>query len=135
MNSLILVDGAIEVKIRFTDDVGFRAEIIFRYTDNEHYYTFTLSNEYDGATLTKYSLDNSEYGVNIADSGGVGSYPTQKDTEYTLRVEIQGNTFRCFINGVELFSGTDDTYSTGKVGLKARRAIVQFDDFKVSRIP
>jgi hypothetical protein len=135
VDSLSLTDSVIEVKIRFTDDVGYIAQIIFRYTDNEHYYTFGLSNEYDIATLTKYSPSAAEYGENIAHSGGEGSYPAQKNTEYTLRVEIKGNTFRCFINDVEVCSGTDGTYSSGKVGLRARRAIAYFDNFKVTEIP
>jgi len=90
-------------------------------------------NEYDVALLTKY-LSGDPYGTNIADSGGHGSYPTYKNTNYILRVEIQGNTFRCFINGIELFSGTDDTYHFGKVGLRAHRAIVHFDNFNVTGI-
>lgn len=135
VDSLNLTDSVIEVKIRFTDDVGYIAQIIFRYADNEHYYTFGLSNEYDIATLTKYSPSAAEYGENIAHSGGEGSYPTQKNTEYTLRVEIKGNTFRCFIDNVEVCSGTDGTYGSGKVGLRARRAIAYFDNFNVTRIP
>ncbi|MEM2249308.1 MAG: family 16 glycoside hydrolase [Candidatus Bathyarchaeia archaeon] len=128
---LNLTDFVIEVKIRFTDDVGFLAQIIFRYTDNQHYYAFGLSNEYDTVPLTKYSPSAAEYGKDIACS----HYPIEKNKEYTLRVEIKGNTFTCFINGVKLYSGTDNTYRSGKVGLRARRAIVQFDNFKVTSIP
>jgi len=135
VDNLSLTDYVIKAKVRFTDALGFRAEIAFRYTDNEHYYTFGLSNEYDVAFLGIYSPGDSEYGEVFADSGGDGSYPTETDTEYLLRVEIQGNTFRCFINGEEVCSGTDGTYDSGKVGLRARRADVFFDDFTVIEIP
>lgn len=42
-----LADCTIETKLRFTDSVGFRGGIVFRYMDNEHYYSFELSNNYD----------------------------------------------------------------------------------------
>ena len=135
VDTLNLTDCVIETKVKFTDDVGFRAGIVFRYTDNEHYYTFELSNEYDIGCLTIYYPGNSHYGDNLAHTGGEGSYPIQAYTEYLLRVEIKGNTFRCFINNVEVCSGTDGTYGSGKVGLRAGRAIVLFDNFNVTRIP
>jgi len=134
VDSVSLTDYIIEAKLKFTDAVGFRAEIVFRYTDNEHYYTFGLSNEYDGAFLAIYSPGAAEYGDIIAHSGGDGSYPTETETEYLLRVEIQGDMFRGLINGMEVCSGTDATYDSGKVGLKARRAIVFFDDFTVHSV-
>lgn len=130
---LNLTDCVIEVKIRFTDDVGFRAGIIFRYTDNEHYYSFELSNEYDDGVLFRYDPSDPLYGHPLASTGGDYSYPIQKNTEYLIKVEVKGNTFKCFINGVEVCSGTDGTYGYGKVGLRAGRAIVYFDDFKVTK--
>ena len=108
--------------------------MIFRYTDNEHYYTFGLSNEYDCAFLVIYTPGDTDYGDVFAHSGGDYSYPIQKDTDYVIKVEIRGSTFKCFINDIELFSGTDNTYNSGKVGLRARRAIVYFDNFNVTMI-
>lgn len=132
VDALNLTDYVIQTKVRFTDAVGFRAEIIFRFTNNE-YYTFGLSNEYDVAFLAFYQ-DLADVGEILADTGGDGSYPIQTHTEYLLRVEIQGNTFKCFIDDVELFSRTDETFSSGRVGLRARRADVFFDNFKVVEI-
>jgi len=37
VDTLNLTNCVIEVKVKFTDDVRFRAGIVFRYTDNEHY--------------------------------------------------------------------------------------------------
>jgi hypothetical protein len=132
VDSLILTDCVIEAKVRFTDAVGFRAELVFRYTDNERYYTFGLSNEYDVAFLSIYSPGDAEYGDILAHSGGDDSYPTETNTEYSLKVEIQGDMFKGFINGEEVCSGTDATYDSGKVGLRARRADAFFDDFTVT---
>ena len=132
---LNLTDCVIEAKVRFADDVGFRAGIVFRYTDNEHYYSFELSNEYDDGVLFRYDPSDSHYGHVLASTGGDYSYPIQKNIEYLIKVENKDNTFRCFINNVEVCSGTDGTYGSGKVGLRAGRAIVYFDNFNVTRIP
>ncbi len=131
VDTLTLTECVIETKMRFTDSVGFRAEIVFRYTDNEHYYTFGLSNEYDCAFLVIYTPGDTDYGDVFAHSGGDYSYPIQKDTDYVLKVAIRGDTFICFIDDEELFSGTDNTYDSGNVGLRARRADVYFDNFAV----
>jgi len=95
----------------------------------------TLSNEYDIAFLHLYSPDSADYGKVLrvpGDTGGEGTYPIQANTEYVLKVEIKGSTFACSINNVQLFSGTDETYGAGKVGIRARRSIALFDDFKVT---
>jgi hypothetical protein len=135
VDTLNLTNCMIEVKVRFADDVGFRAGIVFRYTDNEHYYAFDLSNEYDVGHLTKYSSDDPHYGHPFADTGGYFSYSIQTNVDYLLKIEIRGDTFKCFINNIEVFSGTDGTYSSGKVGLRAGRAIAYFDNFKITEIP
>jgi len=127
---LSLTDCAIETKLRFTDAVGFKTGIVFRYTDNEHYYTFELSNEYDCVQFIKYTPEKPGYGVGIATTGE-GNYSVHRDTSYLLKVIIQGNTFRGFINGEEVLAGADESYVTGKVGLRARRAEVYFDNFTV----
>jgi len=132
VDALNLTDYVIQTKVRFTDAVGFRAEIVFRFA-NYKYYTFGISNEYDVAFLAFYQ-DLADVGEILGDTGGDGSYPIQTHTEYLLRVEIQGNTFKCFIDDVELFSGTDETFSSGRVGYRARRADVFFDNFKVVEV-
>ena len=130
VTNLSLADCTIETKLRFTDPVGFRAGIVFRYLGNEQYYAFELSNEYDCYVITKYTQGNSEYGTNI----NWGTYPIQRDIDYILKVETQGNRFRCFVNGQEVLNGTDNSYSSGKVGLRARRADVAFDYFGISEL-
>ena len=130
VDSLTLSDYVIEANLRFTDSVGFRAGIVFRYTDNAHYYAFEPSNEYDDIGLIKYTPENSGYGTVITSTGN-WAYPIERDTDYLLKVIVQGDTFTCFINGEEVISGSDGSYTTGKVGLRARRADVFFDDFTV----
>ncbi len=128
-----LVDCAIETKLRFTDAVGFRAGIVFRYIGSAQYYCFELSNECDCLGITKYTLGQPEYGTSIAYLKN-GAYPIQANVDYVLKVILQGNVFRCFVNGIEVLSGTDETYTSGKVGLRARRADAFFDNFKIDNV-
>ena len=54
VSGLNLTDCKVETKLRFNPAVNFRAGIVFRYTDNEHYYSFELSDEYDCAAVTNF---------------------------------------------------------------------------------
>jgi hypothetical protein len=131
-------DCVIETKMKFTDEVGFRAGIVFRYTDNEHYYSFELSNEYNSLIIVKYSPQDSGYGTGVAglvpesiENGTEGAFPIQRNLDYTLKVVVQGNVFRGYVNGQEVVSGNDDSYANGLLGLRARRADACFDDFQI----
>jgi hypothetical protein len=134
VNGLNLTDCVIEVKLRFGDaEVGYIAGIVFRYLDNEHYYSFEISNEYDSMVLRKYTSENPGYGDNI-NWTVPGASPIQSNTDYLLKVVIQGNRYTCFFNNQEMFNGVDSEYTQGEVGLRARRANAFFDDFKVSSV-
>jgi len=131
VDDLTLDDCIIETRLRFRDtSVGFRAGIVFRYTDNEHYYAFQISNEYDKVSFKKYTPEAPEYGEFIIEN----DYPVYSNVDYILRVEVHGDRFTGFINGDEVLSSTDKRYKYGKVGLRARRADVFFDDFIVHNV-
>jgi parallel beta-helix repeat protein len=133
VNELNLTDCIIETKLRFADtEVGFRAGIVFRYIDNGEHYSFELSNEYDSVEIIKYTPQNPGYGENISTSL---SYPINANVNYTLRIEIHGDTFTGYLNGQHMVTGKDDDYKAGKAGLRARRADVFFDDFIVFSVP
>jgi len=126
VNNLTLTDCAIEIKLRFTDAVGFRAGIVFRYTDNEHFYAFVISHEYNKVGFHMYSPEYPEYGI-----GEEVNYSINLNVDYTLKVEIHGETFTGYLNGQKMLSWTDGTYTIGKVGLCARRTDVFYDNFTV----
>ena len=131
IEDLTLDDYIIETKLRFRDtSVGFRAGIVFRFLDNEHYYIFQVGNEYDKVEYEIYTPEYSLYGQNF---GGLWSvdYPIDLNVNYTLRVEVVGNTFTGFLNGEKILSVTDDSYKSGRIGLFAHRADVFFDNFTV----
>jgi len=137
VNNLNFIDGIIEVKLRFTDAVGFQAWIFFRHTGifqthtpdiQLHRYSFYVSAEYDWV-----AFGNGTWGKPL---GGL-NYPIDLNVDYTLRVEVSGYTFTGFVNEEEVLSVTDSNYlyTSGRVGLAARRADVFFDNFAVRSLP
>jgi hypothetical protein len=127
VDGLSLGDCTIQTNLRFTDSVGFRSGIIFRFIDSTHYYAIELSNEYDTFDFIKYTPERPDYGENLAQLKASNLF--QKDTDYQLKVIVNGNLFRFFINGAELLNATDNSYTHGTAGLRARRADTYFDNF------
>lgn len=127
LDGLSFTDGTIETKIRFR--AGFRAGIIFRFVDPTHYYSIEIGNQYDTLDLIKYTPQNPNYGETFAQFKADNFF--QKDVDYRLKVIVSGNLFICFINGEEVLIGTDNSYTHGGVGLRARLANVCFDNFRI----
>jgi len=48
---------------------------------------------------------------------------------------VHGNMFTAYLNDQEVLSWIEETYLSGKVGLRARRADVFFDNFTVTELP
>ena len=140
VNGLNLTDCIIETQLRFTDSVGYEGGIVFRYLDNSHYYAFQIGNEYDHIEIIEYSPVDPEYGdyssrAFIQPLYGNNSIPINRNVNYTLRIEIQGTNFSAYLDGRKVLSWTDNSYSIGLVGLRARRADVNFDYFNVTSNP
>lgn len=129
VDGLDLADYTISTKLRFTDSVGFRAGIIFRFVDPTQYYFVHISKEYDSLGISKYTPENQYYGYLIAHYSADKLF--QKDVDYQLKIIVSGNLFRCFIDGEEVLNGTDSSYTHGGVGLRARQADACFDNFKI----
>ena len=53
---------------------------------------------------------------------------------YTLKVIVEGNNIKCYIDDVKKFEVTDSTYSTGGVGVGTFNAHTHFDDVLVRAI-
>jgi hypothetical protein len=129
VDGLDLTDYTVETTLRFTDSVGFRAGIVFRFIDMLHYYSIELDNEYDTLNLIKYTPNDPRDGETIAQLRADNLF--QKDVDYRLKLIVSGNFFRCFINGEKALTGTDSSYTRGDAGLRARRADVCFDNFRI----
>lgn len=134
VTGLNLTDCIVETDIRLGDaEVGYRAGIIFRYIDERHYYSFEIGREYNEVDIIKYSPQDPNYGemkVSIDQF-----FSINVNVNYTLKIEIQGPTFTAYLNDHEALSWTDETYQSGTVGLRARRADVFFDNFSVLDAP
>lgn len=55
-------------------------------------------------------------------------------TWYTVRLEAFGTSLRGFVDGVEVVSATDATYSSGRAGLAGYYASASFDDVLVTDV-
>ena len=52
--------------------------------------------------------------------------------EHHVKVEVRGNTYRAYVNGKEVVSGTNDRFSTGAIGLYSKnKSVTDFDDVNV----
>jgi pectate lyase len=60
------------------------------------------------------------------------SFPASVGTWYTLRLEAFGSTLRGFVNGSQLVTATDSSFSSGRVGFATYFAGASFDDLVVS---
>jgi hypothetical protein len=50
-----------------------------------------------------------------------------------LKVEVEGNRFRAFLNGRQVVEATDDAYPAGGVGLWTKAdSVTWFDDLRVA---
>jgi hypothetical protein len=128
VNGLSFGDCVIQTQLSFTDSVGFRAGIVFRYADNQHYYALEISNEYNKIDLIRYSPADPGYGDVIAEN----VISINSNINYQFRLEAAGSNFNAYLNGQKVLSGTDNAYTSGVVGLRARRADVSFDNFAAS---
>lgn len=131
INGLNLTDCIIETQLRFTDLVGYEGGIVFRYSDNAHYYAFQIGHEYDHMEIITYDASNPDYGnyakrAFIQPLYGNNSIPIDRNVNYTLRIEIQGTNFNAYLNGQSVLSWTDNTYSCGLIGLRARGCRCRF---------
>jgi hypothetical protein len=135
VNGFNLADCVIEANLRFLDTaVGYRAGIVFRYIDDKHYYSFEIGDEYDEIDIIKYSSVNPEYGESrtfIQPSFGNSSIGIVANQAYMLKIVIHGENFTAYLDELKVLSWVEETYTKGKVGLRARAADVFFDDFKV----
>lgn len=140
VNGLDLTDCVIETRLRFQDtQVPFTAGIIFKWIgtgSGRSYYSFDLGKDYNKAWLIYHDRE---------EGGGTGwtylasaDYQVEANVNYTLKVEVNENTFTCYVNGTEVFAANDEHLTIGKVGLNAHSFIsgasAFFDDFKVLSI-
>lgn len=143
VDNLTFTDGVIKATVRHGGGNPFQDGIVFRYTDDEHYYSFFISDEYDEVRLRIHNESDPHYGWSIIDwakypiteHGGGVSYPINPDTVYSLEIRINGNSFTGYVNGEKILYGMDNNYEVESIGLSAHRGEVFFDNFTVYSLP
>jgi len=133
VDSSTCTDCLIETNLRLRDtEGGFQAAIIFRYTDNEHHYTLSVNAEGDCIGIEKYTPANPHFGELLAANYSVS---IDFNTDYIIGIRLQGSQFAGFLNGEQVITVTDDTYSNGRVGLRGQKADAFFDNFAIYSLP
>ncbi len=112
-------------------DVGEVGWLVWDYSDSTHFYFFRLKT--NGWELGK--KDPSCGGGQCTLDSAAGTYNV--GTAYTLKIQQSSNTFTAWINGTQVSNYTDTSspYSTGKVGLYAKDAKVDWDNVTVTSYP
>ena len=109
-----------------SDDFG----VMFRFTDNDHYYRFSLNSEAGSARL------ESKVGLDLA---GDPIYQTlahnfrgYKPNElHQIVVEVEGSLIQVFVNGNPLFAAHNTDHVSGGVALYGRDG-VNFDNVSIT---
>lgn len=103
------------------------AVVVFGYQDLNNYYYVSLNENNDGNTKGIFKVvsgspaELADITATIAD-----------DTDYDLEVERSGSSIVARVNGNEVASTTDSTFSSGKVGFGTYNDAASFDDLLVT---
>ncbi|MBD3242556.1 MAG: hypothetical protein GF331_18345 [Chitinivibrionales bacterium] len=96
--------------------------VLFRVQDNDHFLLFQLSN----ATLYRHN----GAGDWTALETGSGSFSTGQT--YAISIELTGDAIAVSSNGSPVLSTTDNTFSSGMVGVGGYQSTAQFDNVIVT---
>ncbi|WP_116062324.1 right-handed parallel beta-helix repeat-containing protein [Cohnella phaseoli] len=99
------------------------ANVAFRYTDDQNKYFVSLSD------LGVVELKKIVGGVQT--SLASKSYNVSLQSEYRLRILAEGATIVVYLNGDQVLTATDASFSSGKIALDAYNATATFDDVSV----
>lgn len=114
------------VRITGTSSSWNDAGVIFGYQDSSNYYYISLNESNDGNTKGIFKV--------------VSGSPTQladittsisADTDYTLVVERSGSSIVVKLNGNQIASASDATFTSGKVGFGTHNDGAEWDDLIV----
>ncbi|KAA0894081.1 family 16 glycoside hydrolase [Oryzomonas rubra] len=102
------------------------AGIIFRIRDKDNYYILRANALEDNINIYTYAGGRRR-------SIREGSAKVPSGTWQELRVEVQGNRIRGFLNNKQVVEAIDDTFKAGKVGLWTKAdSVTCFDNVRVN---
>jgi len=121
-------DYTVEATVRIDESGGVAAilGIFFRVTEKSaggDYYLFRLDERpAEGPGLIK--APNVTMQINP-------DKPAEIGRDYVLKVEVEGDSIRCYVDGVLEIETTDSDFATGAVGVGTFDAVGSFDDVSV----
>ena len=124
-------DYTLEATVRIDESGGVAAilGIFFRVTEKSaggDYYLFRLDERAaEGPALVK--APNTIIQENMEKPAAIG-------VDYVLKVEVEGDSIRCYVDGVLEIDVTDSDFAAGAVGVGTFDAVGAFDDVSVSGV-
>ena len=135
-----LADGTIQVRFKaLSGRIDQAAGLVWRYRDPENYYVVRANALERNVVL--YKVERGKRSDLKPVGAGLFAYgkeaPVRPEVWQELRVEVTGDTFRVFLDGVRLFEVRDTTFGgAGKVGLWTKAdSVTAFDDLTVLGTP
>lgn len=116
----------LQATYKVTDNsLGGNASLMARVQDDSHWYGFTFDK-----TASKWKVYYKN-GNNTVDLLASATSTLTTNTDYTLRVEVQGTALRFYVNNVLQVSTSDTQYATGKIGWTSFQTTATIDNVVV----
>ena len=123
-DSLNLTDYRLELDVRSRlasiDDIG----VMFRYTDNDNYYRFTMNSQ-----VGYGRLESKVNGTFMALSNNFRGYRPGELMQ--IAIEAEGSLIQIFVNGDSIFAANDSDHPVGGIAMFARDG-ASFDNVSVT---
>lgn len=103
------------------------AAVVFGYQDTSNYYYLSLNESNDGNTKGILKVVNGTP-TELADI----SVSVASDTDYPIEIVRSGSSIVAKVNGAQVASATDSTFTSGKVGFATYNDGAEFDDLVVT---
>lgn len=131
-------DYTIEAKVRI--DEGSWAGIVFRAIDENQYYVYFLNTQFGIMQLYRQKTvppNAVDHGVGAVERlefmiRPIDNIEIVNGKWFDMKVEVEGDTFRLYLNNRFQIEHSNHRYKTGKVGVWVRKTAASFDDFTVS---
>ncbi len=123
-------DYTIEAKIRL--DEGSWAGLAFRAKSEMEYYVYYFNVPDNKTELWRHKVGNWGSRDNLDQIPAVGGVKIKNGEWIDMKVEVEGDTFKLYINDEFQKENNDAQYGEGKVGVWAWDTGASFDDFTVS---
>lgn len=119
-------DYSVETEIKTNTYTDYLQGLAFRVTDSENYYYAGIKN---GTTAFISKLVNA-----TETSLTTTSFAYTTGQSYSLKVEVEDNSIKLYIDGDEKISTTDSSFTSGKIGLVSTDFGHMFDNLKVKSL-